>query len=245
MQVPEDQPLPANRFEAIVSCSVAKSDSLFNYSYAVSNNQSSEQRIDWILIGGIEDTSVCCAPLPWTAGTSVAGGRRFGVRFDKLRYAMKPGQTMAGFMTQSVGLPMIVNYYLQGSTGTVCCSTPEASRQNVLTNSVTGRTLGTRVARIPASALLWLDTLSSYTTQSLSLGWIKGQATANKYLNYFDTAKTQLQSGDSIGARETLRTVAANTISDTTMNLTSEAYALLKYNAEYLMGRLPEGRPGR
>ncbi len=238
-QIPEDEILPANRFDATVSCRVNKSNGVFQYSYAVANQQNSEQEIDWISIGGIEDTSSYYAPPPWTAGTSVVGGRRFSTGFDKLRFAIKPGKTLSGFTTQSVALPIIVSYYLQGNTGTTCCPTEEQARQNILTNSVTGYTLGTRDTTITVGSLQWLDTLTSYATQSLSLGWIKDQATANKYLNYFATAKTSLQQNNLGAARSTLQRVLQDVNTDSTNNLTSEAYALIRYNTEYLLAQLP------
>ena len=86
---------------------------------------------------------------------------------------------------------------------------------------------------------IWCDTLSSYTTQSYTLGWVANQATANKYLGYFSSAKTQLQSNNIAGARSTLQTVLTNANVDSTSNLTSEAYALIYYNTQYLLAQLP------
>ena len=152
---------------------------------------------------------------------------------------IKPGGTLGGFITQSSAPPAVVRYYLQGYSGKVCCSSEDLARQDILTNSITGYTLGTRDTTVSVSLLQWLDSLSYYSTQSRSLGWIKDQSTADKYSSLLTKAKTQLQSEDSSGSRQTLQAVVTNTISDSTANITSEAYALLRFNTEYLISNLP------
>jgi hypothetical protein len=84
-----------------------------------------------------------------------------------------------------------------------------------------------------------LDTLTYFTTQSRMLGWIKDQTTANKYLGYFASAKTSLQQNSIIATRTTLQQVLQDANVDSTANLTSEAYALIRYNTEYLLAQLP------
>ncbi len=246
-QVPESDFIPANRFQATVNCKVERINNNFIYTYAVSNHLNSKQKIEWIGVEGIEDASNYYAPSPWSSGTSIIGGRRFDLDFDKMRSAIKPGKTLNGFTTKSVALPMIVKYYLQGYSGHICCSTEEQARQNILTNSVTGYTLGTRDTSNVIGNLEWYDTLSSYTTQSRTFGWITTQTIANKYLNYFSTAKTQLQTNNTSGARTTLQQVLTDVNIDssstpatqTAGKLTSEAYALLRFNTEYLISKLP------
>jgi len=242
-QVPEDEPLPANRFHATVSCRVEKSNNNFNYLYTVGNHPASKQKIEWIGIEGIEDPSGHYAPSPWTSGTSVIGGRRFSVEFEKARSMIKPGQTLSGFITQSVALPTIAKYYLQGYSGTVCCNTQEQARHNILTNSVRGCTLGTRDTLITFGTLEWCDTLTSYTTQSRSLGWITTQATADKYLAYFNSAQSSLQQSNVASARTTLQQILNSVNVDSSSTLSSEAYALLRYNTEYLLTTLPAAPP--
>jgi len=70
------------------------------------------------------------------------------------------------------------------------------------------------------------------------LGWIKDQATANKYIGYFASAKTSLQQNNIDSARIKLQQVVNDVNIDSTSNITIEAYALLKYNTEYLRDHL-------
>ena len=92
----------------------------------------------------------------------------------------------------------------------------------------------------PFVATMFLDMITGYTTQSHSLGWIKDQPTADKYLSYFSSARTKLVQGDSVGARTPLQQVLRDVDIDRIANLTSEAYALLRYNTEYLISTLPQ-----
>ncbi|MFZ1081801.1 MAG: right-handed parallel beta-helix repeat-containing protein, partial [Candidatus Kryptoniota bacterium] len=167
-----------------------------------------------------------------------------------------PGSTVRGFTIMSKALPGIraftaYSYFdvgkytpdIDGDT-TAALDSIYVAVGNYIDSMATnvnysGWTIGPTAPPLNFDDGSWLDTLGSYTTQSLSLGWINNQGTANKYLNYFATAKKQLQSGDTSGCRQTLQTVVTNTVSDSTANITSEAYALLRFNTEYLIYYLP------
>jgi hypothetical protein len=111
-----------------------------------------------------------------------------------------------------------------------------------LENSFKGFTIGPADPLNPFVPLDFLDTLTSYTTQSRTLGWIKDQPTANKYLGYFASAKTKLTQKDSVGARTVLLQVLHDVDIDSTASLSSEAYALLRFNTEYLVSILPQAQ---
>jgi hypothetical protein len=91
----------------------------------------------------------------------------------------------------------------------------------------------------PFDPVGFLDTLVSYTTQSKTLGWIAQQTTAEKYLAYFNSVKASLEDSNFTAARNTLKQVLQNVDVDSTSALTSEAYALLRFNTEYLLSQLP------
>jgi|GEM_PF-1827309 len=93
----------------------------------------------------------------------------------------------------------------------------------------------------PASVfrpLPFLDTLSSFVNQSRSFGWIATQLTADKYTGFYNTARSQLQAPNIIGAISTLLSVLTSANSDSTSLITPEAYALIYYNTQYLIGQL-------
>ena len=96
----------------------------------------------------------------------------------------------------------------------------------------------------PGSAVSFTKVVSATSliqdvTVMRKLGWIKDQETANKYLDYFNSAKSQLQSNNLSGARATLQTVLSNAIADSVNNLTHDAYALLSSDTDNLLSQLP------
>jgi hypothetical protein len=236
-QIPESEFLPANNLEVTAQCKVSKSGNNYVYDYSWTNKSISKQGAQDIYVGGLDDTSSNYAPSGWDASSSsYIGGRFFCNAFVDYDHTIRPGQTLAGFGTVSTVYPKIVRYYVQGLRTSAPTASDEEYRNDILTNSATGYTLGTSDTTQPFVPLTFLDTLASYTTQSHSLGWIKDQTTADKYLSYFSSARARIVQRDSVGARAVLEQVLHDI--DSTTNLTSEAYALLKYNTEYLVDKL-------
>jgi len=250
-QVPSSTFLPSNHLTVNVRFTISKDDSL-RYSYTFINNSKSEQSIAKItLLGGTQNYSTN-EPYDW-----ILLNNRYGHQgvfwilpprnpwIDQETRMIKPGETWSGFKVSSVNTPSIINYYLQGyrrfphdySDSSV---TDEELYQDMLSNSIKGYTIGPSELSNPFTPLNFLDTLIGYTNTSRSLGWIKEQPTANKYLGYFSSARTKLVQSDSVGARNVLLQVLSDVNVDSTSLFTSEAYALLRYNTEYLVNKLPQ-----
>jgi hypothetical protein len=163
-----------------------------------------------------------------------------------------PGESMAGFSFRSPGLPSIVKGYFSGNAVSLAFTgEPPSLMEELLVplrvfpnDQVIRSTIGPMTPPTPFNVLTFLDTLASYTTRSRSLGWIEDQTTADKYLSYFSSARAKLVQQDSVGARTPLQQVLRDVDIDSTANLTSEAYALLRYNTEYLLNQLPVGQEG-
>jgi len=102
-----------------------------------------------------------------------------------------------------------------------------------------GKTIGPTAPADPFDASTFLDTLIFYTSQSLILGWISDQATADKYEGHFSAAQTQFQQQDTTSAQSELQAVLQEVVLDSGSVLTSEAYALLRFNTDYLLDQLP------
>jgi hypothetical protein len=162
---------------------------------------------------------------------------------------IQPGNSVEGIVIMSKGLPGVkkctvypdfeddllfpdpndttVHYYVP----------PEDSIRAVV--NFYGYTVGPTAPPINFIPTVWFDTLTNYTTQSRIMGWIKDDATENKYLGYFASAKTKLVQQDNVGARNVLLQVLKDIDIDSTVNLTSEAYALICYNTKYLLAQMP------
>jgi hypothetical protein len=104
-------------------------------------------------------------------------------------------------------------------------------------------TIGPIAPPISFNASDWFDILLSYVSKSGSQGWIATQAVVDKYSGYINRAKFQLQESNNAGARATLQTVLRDVNVDSSSFISSEAYALLRYNTEYLLAQLPAPPP--
>lgn len=129
---------------------------------------------------------------------------------------------------------------------------------------IVGKTVGPVLPPEPFIATAFLDTLLSYTRQSAELGWLGKErdddcdedeqpddGLIRNLEQRLTKAKRELMREDSVKARRELEKLVKKVEriwkrSQEEANrgrkgpMTSEAYALLKYNTEYLIERLPE-----
>ena len=174
--------------------------------------------------------------------------------------------TVGGFSVESFGLPSIVNCYFQGLTGTMTFEEePPIEVEDLLrpletfpANEVLLRTIGPVDPPTPFNGHVFLDTLLSYARQSAQLGWLgryrdddcdederPDDGVVRNIENRLQKARRELVRGDSVKARRELEKLIRKV--DRLQRrgervMTSESYALLKYNTEYLIERLPERR---
>ena len=239
-QISANEFYPADLMGISINCTVAKSGNSYIYVYSCTNLATSKQSADHIYIGGLRDTSSIFAPVGWNASNPrYFEGRLFHSSTLGMLGTLGPGHALNGFGTASLALPAIVRYYVQGFRSGSQTATDQEYRTDILTNSVSGYTLGTRDTTVHFIWLDILDALTAYTTQSRSLGWIKDQPTANKYIGYLSSTKSNLQQNNIGAVRSTLGQVLTGVNVDSTSNLTSEAYALIRFNTEYLLSQLP------
>jgi hypothetical protein len=163
---------------------------------------------------------------------------------------IQPGNSVEGIVIMSKGLPGIRNCTVcpdfeddllfpnPDDTAIIHYYVPPIDSVRDAVNYY-GWTIGPTAPPLNFIPTVWCDTLGNYTTQSRSLGWIKDQTTANKYLGYFASVKTSLQQNNIVSTRTTLQQVIRDVNVDSTNMLTSEAYALIRYNTEYLISQLP------
>ncbi len=226
------------------------------YEYIVGNEAGSQQRLLSFSIEHFSPAFYKTAPnLEWRIGRNFLPGT---VKWAHTRKdpaglltpfnGIAPDSSASGFSFESTGLPAIVISYFKGATGVLAFpDEPPSEIDDLLkpleifpNNTVKLKSIGPKEPQEPFVVVVFLDTLISYTDQSLAFGWIANSLTADKYTNLFSTARSQLVSNDSTGARLTLTTVLPNVAVDSAAALlTSEAIALLRYNTEYLVDRLP------
>src|SRR3990172_2712483 len=250
---------PTTKISPMIGARVSRhGDSLlFTYDYTIRNGATSVQRLqDFDIEIGSSLSNTVSPGDSWHTGfysiASVFGWYdsrgQDGVP-DPLD-GIAPDSLEKGFSFSSVGLPAIVNSYSRGKPA-VILSFPDEPPSEIVDalrplrafphNSVVRRTVGPRDPTYPFDTLVFVDTLLSYVTESHSLNWINSESIADKYTSYFILARTQLESNNVSVARLKLQQVLTDVDVDSSSSLTSEAYALLRYNTEYLLDHLPAG----
>ena len=105
-----------------------------------------------------------------------------------------------------------------------------------------GSTIGPVAPSTMITPIGWLDTLVSLKHQARDLGWIKEKGIVTSLDQKLENARQLLQRGSNHAAVNVLEAFIKEVEAQNEKGLTSEAYALLKYNAEYLIGKLREGK---
>jgi hypothetical protein len=192
----------------------------------------------------------------WFAGFSVRGTVDW-IRANK-RFELEPGATLDSILMTSRGHPGLRSFVVSPSYDPVppVIVTPaneDSVRLHVKEPSqeeeaafkrledsikVRGLTIGPTAPPSTFSPSASIDTLISYKHQAFSFGWITNQGIANSLDQKLDNARKQLKRGNNKAAKNILEAFINEVEAQKEKHLSSEAYALLKFNAEYLISRL-------
>jgi hypothetical protein len=157
---------------------------------------------------------------------------------------------------------------IEDTTRTLTIAQMDSIREAV---NFRGWTIGPTAPPLNFVPVIWIDTLISYKHQAVTLGWLKDKkeeqkdeddeekedGVVAKLDKRLEKARAELLKGDSIKARKELEKFVKKVEklykeSDEEEGknkpekvvITSEGFALLKYNAEYLIDRLPKKQKG-
>ncbi len=280
VQTPSTTNLPADRLSVEPSCWVTQDSSAFNYHYRWSNAPTSKQKIRSIFLQDVDQDAIMTSPRGWLAAlpTTPFSAVLWDLQDSEKHYMIGIGKSAEGFGLHDSYLPAIVRYFVKGYAPSsiswddpMQVPTDEQVRNDLLTNSVIGYTIGPKINSSSANPLNLLDSLINYTRQSADLGWLgKGRdndndndeladnGIAKNIEQRYQRAKQELLSRDSVQARRELESLVQKIEriwkrsqedeqrekrekkEKIEVIMTSESYALLKYNTEYVINLLPE-----
>ena len=249
---------PATKIEPFIdACVYFDLDSgLYKYEYTVKNGVNSQQRLLSFLVSFFSPIHNITKPnnqwsaLPYSfvpvfswSNTLISsyGG---ATPYD----GIAPDSSTSGFSFESSGLPTIMKSYSRGATPTLHFIEEPPGEVYLLlkplrkfpANTVQRKTLGPKDPPEDFVATTFIDTLISYKHQALELGWITNQGVDNSLDKKLENAKKQLEKGKTKTALNHLNAFLNEVEAQKDKHLSSEAYALLKFNAEYLIKRLEE-----
>jgi hypothetical protein len=245
--------VPATKIDPRVFCRVVEADKSkpFLYTYRIENGSASTQNlIDFLLYFGEGVDVAQKSSNKWFDMRVMKPG--VGTQTNAWDWSgnqgLEPTWSKGGFALESTGLPAITQTFFQGvAPGFSFPVEPplsidvEVARLEAFpANHVARQTIAPVPRPVPFVPLGFLDTIGTFVSRSRALGWVGSDSVANRYSGLLSVARTQLQTNDNAGARTTLQSVLHDVDQDSSTTLTSEAYALLRYNTEYLLARIPE-----
>jgi hypothetical protein len=268
-------PYPAtNYILPIVSARVLEQPGGYYYSYSVGNRRDAIQSIHKFMVELKTPVKPESAPDDWTLWLMHYDTIDVAIWFSSDSVAdIDEGELVSGFRFWSVGLPRISECWLRAwetVRGREGQYDPETA--GIFMTSLRRSTIGPWEPADPFDALVFLDTLLSYTRQSAELGWLgrdrdndcddderPDDGVVRNIEKRLEIAKRFLERQDSVKARKELEKLVQKVEriwkrsqdehkkqgrdkewkQDKSV-MTSEAYALLKYNSEYLIDRLPQ-----
>lgn len=195
-------------------------------------------------------------PDGWLAGPSIMGTGGWGA------FRLKPGLSASGFVLQSRGIPTIrdfranpvfdtelMKYYpdVESLPNEEVVKVDEQLKKDREAIAYKGKTIGPTAPPANFIPLSFIDYIIDLKHQAASLGWIKNEGVVKSLDGKLDNAKKKLTEG-STGAAKNILNAFINEVEaqgcatyencPPGKHLTSEAHALLKYNALYLIDSL-------
>jgi hypothetical protein len=246
--------IPWTKLNPFVKCEVSyySDSSEYIYNWTIGNGENSEQSLKkFVIVFGENAQVVDKSKLGWY-GRRWKGSKdgeviflnRWGWTADQ---GLESSWSVTGLKLGSSSLPTIGFAYFQGkgSIPKFPYAPPPAKIDTEFvkldgfpSNYVRRETVVPGKLSDTFIQLNFLDTLISYKHQSVSIGWIDNQGIINSLDSKLDSAKMALTAGDSITAKNILNAFINEVEAQKDKHLTSEAYALLKFNAEYLIEKL-------
>jgi FIMAH domain len=240
---------PGNKIEPVINSKVSfKNDSSYYlYEYNISNGPNALQRLVYFSLFFNEDIKIKNKQTnTYHGGWYVDYLKKIGWWGDG---GLEPTWSVDGFAISSKNLPGIGLAGMKGRTNML--NYEHGFPSNDIEKKIHSLSVGkSSFNLIPTvvpiklpehlTVVEFVDTIKANNDSSFVFGWIEDIQTRDKYNAHFSNASNFLEQGDSSSARSELQIVLNECNLDSSKTLTSEAYALLKFNTEYLLEQLPE-----
>jgi hypothetical protein len=222
--------------------------------YAFHGSEAAAAVVRMVPVGLVPPTD-WTAELGWDDRVPPRGLAGWGAMFDSSLVA--PGRTQGGFRMTSHGLPSVRVARVSPSIDVDALPQdyedhPEKTR--VLRDSLTfwTSTVGPQAPPVTVVPLEFLNYLISLVHDSERLGWIPKAQDARPLLDWLTQAKRRLESNEGGKAARRIQHFVEDVTRDACQDFTcgkntkftSEAYAVLVFNAQFLLDRLPPPGPG-
>lgn len=240
--------------DASIHAKVTLAGDRFQHQYLVENRQGARQILDSFAIEAHATSAVTVAqitPQGWRSGGRIADTRFHAWSVRGATPGLTGGQSASGFGFANADLPGVVRLLAWGEVEPPVF--PEGQEpdfcenQDLLTNSFKGFTVGPKPPQSNLSAIEFLNYLITLVHDSRRFGWIRVDGVQRSLLTKLLNAKRRLEMADF----ETTRNIVKAFLQEVegasckefacpgNRPLTSDAYALLFFNGQYFVSRLP------
>ena len=251
--IPDEETIyPRNGINVSVDFNIVENNGQLEYLYTLFNHETSHQKIDEFHVQCRTDSLIWGSPEYWKPSAEIvfhlSGWRTPTI--ENMKGLILPGLSVEGFSFNPylLTLPSIALYFVQGYNSINLPDFLSFSKEelldyfqrDMLENAVRGYTIGPADPPDPFIASNFLDTLMTYPDRCFELNWITNRGILNSLNQKLGNARKQLDKGKIKQTVNMLNALVNEVEAQNGNHLTSEAYALLKYNAEYLMTKLEE-----
>jgi hypothetical protein len=249
--------IPRNKIKPRLQLSIEPLGDLLVYRFELTNDRSAEQPL-WqfrlYLSSHLKITNQT-GPQGWESSYLNEKGVLMVFWGSPAQSDIIPGGSLRDFSITARSIPGIVQYYAEGYAPLPQGEADSIPGYDDLTPygpGIVGKTVGPVLPPEPFVPMTFLDTLVSYKHQAAALGWVGQEGFVKQLDEKLDQSRDQLSKGHIKQARDKieefvkkLENEAKKTEKDQDKKndkkwVTSEGYALLKFNAEYLIEKLDE-----
>jgi hypothetical protein len=245
---------PRLKVDAIVSAAVIydSGGNAYRYLYSLRSLPSSQQKLQSFYVETRAPVEKVTSPdLSWHAfhltdhqkqHLQIAGGRQWS-QTRQGQVGLLPGTDASGFSYESAGLPGPVKCYAEGRTSLQDVGEVIPEELIVAFGKADwiipqGFTVGPEIPAQPFRAGPFLQKIAGYISVSVEQGWIESTQVAEEIRKSLEQLHDAVERRDRRQSDSILRDLMARVESEKDKALLSEAYALLKFNLEYLQQRL-------
>jgi hypothetical protein len=228
--------LPRNRAQVSIQVEVTRGRSGLEYHYYITSSRQSTQEADEFYIDRrVEDARTISAPSGWSFSLYPRFLLGWVNREESATY-IHPGELRVEFACVSAGLPVIANYYVRGHNG----KAPQVFHgedvwySDLTGNSAKGRTLGAAVPEQPLNPSKFLDGIIRQLQEAESLGWVRSGAIARAMEQKLRNVRAVIRVARGYGSGARLLGAMLEDLESQQRSFSTEGYALVKYNVEYL-----------
>jgi hypothetical protein len=233
----------ADRVNPHVRAVVTRSAGGFTYRYGVTNKPDARQTLIRFAVEAFTASPpVQTSPPVWEARGNFTESPLFLWSTFVEPRGLRPGTSASGFGFITPAPPTIVSFLAWGDAPIPIIpdrpETDSCENSDVIENSFKGLTVGPKTPQ-PFVAIESVNHLITLLDDSRRLGWITGDGIHQSMLAKLTDAKRRLEANDAAGAKANVNAFIAQVGAVLNQPSTSEAYALLYFNGQYVSDRLP------